>query len=66
MVGTPVLSARYAAGSAGVEELPDFIQNIGVGLGLKFIKVEYHIDPNYKKTSYTHKSAFSFGVSLAL
>lgn len=65
-VGAPVLSARYAAGSAGVDDLPDFIQNIGVGLGLKIVKVEYHIDPNYKKTSYTHKHAWSIGFSLSL
>jgi hypothetical protein len=66
LVGAPVLSARYAAGSAGRKELPDFIQNIGVGLGLKLVKVEYHIDPNYKKTSFTQKHAWSFGLSLAL
>jgi hypothetical protein len=65
-VGAPVLSARYAAGSAGVEELPDFIQNLGVGLGLKIVKIEYHIDPNYNKTSFTHKHAWSIGFSLSL
>lgn len=65
-VGAPVLSARYAAGSAGIDELPDFIQNIGAGLGLKIVKVEYHIDPNYKKTSFTHKHAWSIGFSLSL
>jgi hypothetical protein len=65
-VGAPVLSARYAAGSAGVDDLPDFIQNIGVGLGLKIVKVEYHIDPSYKKTSYTHRNAVSIGFSLSL
>ena len=65
-VGTPVISARYAVGSAGVDELPDFIQNIGVGLGVKLVKVEYHIDPNYRKTSYTHKNAFTIGFSLSL
>ncbi len=65
-VGAPVLSARYAAGSAGVEDLPDFIQNIGVGLGLKIVKVEYHIDPSYKKTSFTSKHAWSIGFSLSL
>lgn len=65
-VGAPVLSARYAAGSAGVGELPDFIQNIGVAIGVKLLKAEYHIDPNYKKTSYTRRSAFSIGFSLSL
>jgi hypothetical protein len=65
-VGAPVLSARYAAGSAGVGELPDFIQNIGVGIGVKLVKAEYHIDPNYNKTPYTKRSAFSIGFSLSL
>ena len=65
-VGTPVLSLRYAAGAAGVDELPDLIQNLGVGIGVKLVKVEYHIDPNYRKTSFTDKSAFSIGFSLSL
>jgi hypothetical protein len=65
-VGAPVLSARYAAGSAGVGSLPDFIQNIGVGIGVKLVKAEYHIDPNYRKTPYTRKHAFSIGFSLSL
>jgi hypothetical protein len=65
-VGSPIVSLRYAAGSAGVNEFPDFIQNLGVGAGIRFLKVEYHIDPNYKKTSYTHKSAFAVSLSLSL
>jgi hypothetical protein len=66
VVGNPIISARYAAGAAGVGHLPDFIQNIGVGLGVRFLKAEYHIDPNYKKTSFTRKHAFSVGISLSL
>ena len=66
MVGNPIVSARYAAGAAGVGSLPDFIQNIGVGLGVRFLKAEYHFDPNYKKTSFTRKHAFSVGISLSL
>lgn len=65
-VGAPVLSARYAAGSAGVDDLPDFIQNIGVALGFKIVKFEYHLDPNYKKTSFTRKHAWSVGFSFSL
>jgi len=65
-VGAPVVSAMYSAGSAGVGSLPDFIQNIGVALGLKVIKIEYWVDPNYKKTPYNHKSKFSIGFSLSL
>ncbi|MEO5590406.1 MAG: hypothetical protein ABIS03_12525, partial [Gemmatimonadaceae bacterium] len=65
-VGSPVISLSYAAGAAGVGALPDLIQNIGIGVGLKIVKIDYHIDPNYRKTSYTHKSAFSLGFSLSL
>ncbi|MEO8193948.1 MAG: hypothetical protein ABI681_08850 [Gemmatimonadales bacterium] len=65
-VGAPVISARYAAGSAGVGELPSLIQNIGVGVGVKLVKAEYHIDPSYRKTSYTRRSAFSVGFSLSM
>jgi hypothetical protein len=65
-VGAPVISLRYAAGSAGIDTLPDFIQNIGVGLGVKLVKVEYHIDPNFNDTEFTHKNAFTIGFSLSL
>ena len=63
-VGAPVVSLRYAAGSAGVNDLPDFIQNISAGVSLKVIKFEYHLDPSYREAPYRDKSAFS--VSLAL
>ena len=46
--------------------LPDFIQNIGIGLGVKLVKVEYHIDPNFSDTEFTHKNAFTIGFSLSL
>ena len=65
-IGAPVVSLHYAAGAAGVGELPDFIQNIGVGLGVRLVKAQYHIDPNFKDTEFRHKSAFSLGFSLSL
>lgn len=65
-VGSPIVSLRYAAGAAGVAELPDFIQNLGVGAGVRFLKIEYHIDPNHKESSFTHKSAFAVSLSLSL
>jgi hypothetical protein len=64
LVKNPMVSLRYAAGSAGAHSLPNFIQNIGAGLGFSLIKVEYHIDPNYKKTSFTHKHAFAVSLNL--
>jgi hypothetical protein len=66
ILGSPVASLIYSAGSAGTGDLPDFIQNIGVGLGTKFIKFEYHIDPNFKETSYTQKHAFAVSLKLDL
>lgn len=65
-LGPPIIGVRYAAGAAGAGELPDFIQNIGASIGVKFIKFEYHIDPNYKKTAFTHRHAFSVGLSLSM
>lgn len=65
-VGTPIIGVRYAAGSAGAGLLPEFIQNIGASIGVKFIKIEYHIDPNYKKTTFTRKHSFSVGISLSM
>lgn len=65
-VGAPVISLRYAAGSAGVDRLPSLIQNIGIGVGVKLIKARYQIDPNYRKTPYSRKSATSIGFSLSL
>jgi hypothetical protein len=64
LVRNPIASLIYSAGSAGVGDLPDFIQNIGVGLGFSMIKFEYYIDPNFKKTSFTHKDAFAVSLNL--
>jgi hypothetical protein len=63
-VGAPLLSLRYAVGSAGVEELPDFIQNVGIGVGLKFVEAKYHFDPSYEDLGFNRRSAFSVSLSL--
>ena len=65
LVGAPILSARYAAGGAGIGSTPDLIQNIGVGIGARLLKAEYHIDPNYREATFSSRSAFTIGVSLA-
>ena len=64
-VGAPVITFRYAAGAAGVDSLPALIQNVGIGVGVKLIKVEYHVDPNYRKTPYSRRNATSVGFSLS-
>ena len=66
IVRNPVVSLIYAAGSAGVGELPDFIQNVGIGLGVKMLKFEYYRDPNFKQTSFTHKDAFAVSLNLEM
>ncbi len=63
-VGSPSLVARYAAGSAGVGELPDLIQNLSAGVSLRLLKIQYHFDPNYRKTAFTKEHAVTVGVSL--
>ena len=65
-VGSPSFGLKYAAGSAGVGSLPTLIQNLGVSLGVSFLKVEYTIDPAQNRSPFSHKSAFTIGFSLSL
>ena len=44
-LGSPTLVLRYAVGSAGVNELPDFVQNVGARIELGFLKFEFMYDP---------------------
>lgn len=59
IVGSPYLGVRYAAGAAGIGELPPLVQNITPLVGVRFLRAEYSIDPSSKKT------AFSIGLSLS-
>lgn len=45
MVGSPQVTLRFITGSAGVSELPDFVQNVGVRVGFPLVGVEYLVDP---------------------
>jgi len=65
-VGSPYVGLRYAAGSAGIGGIPTLIQNLGVGLGVSFFRVDYTIDPAQNRSPFSRKSAFSVGVSLSL
>jgi len=65
-VGSPYIGLRYAAGNAGVGGLPALIQNLGVGLGVSFVRADYTIDPAQNRSPFSRKSAFSVGVSLSL
>ena len=65
-VGSPYIALKYAAGNAGIGQLPSLIQNLGVGLGVSFIKAEYTIDPAHNRSPFSRKSAFTLGFSLSL
>jgi hypothetical protein len=65
-LGSPFLALRYAAGNAGVSDLPGLIQNIGVGAGISVIRVDYSIDPAQNRSPLSRRSAVTVGVSLSL
>ncbi len=57
-LGSPTVALRHMIGSAGIEELPDFRQNVGVRVLLSFFRADYTIDPE------NGDSKFSVGLSL--
>jgi hypothetical protein len=65
-LGSPFLALRYAAGTAGAGELPTLIQNVGVGAGVGFLRVDYTIDPAENRSPVSRRSAVTFGISLSL
>ena len=65
-VGSPFIALHYAAGSAGIGELPRLIQNLGVGAGISLIRVDYTIDPASERSVFSRRSAFSVGLSLSM
>ena len=63
-LGNPYLALRYSAGNAGVDRLPSLIQNLGVGVGVSFFRIDFSIDPAKNRSPFSRKSAFTFGASL--
>ena len=61
-VGNPFIALRYAAGNA---QTSDFIQNVGVGVGVSFLRVDFTIDPAKNRSPFSHRSAVTFGADLA-
>ena len=45
LLGSPVVSLRHMMGSAGVDSLPDLVQNIGIRLALMPLRVDFTHDP---------------------
>lgn len=65
-VGSPFIALRYAAGSAGVGSLPSLIQNVGIGVGVSVLRVDFSLDPAGSRNPLSRRSAVSYGVSLPL
>ena len=65
LLGNPFLALRYAAGNAGVGDWPSLIQNLGIGVGASFIRVDFTIDPAHDRSPFSHKSAVTFGADLS-
>ncbi len=63
-VGNPYIGLRYAAGNAGIDRLASLIQNVGIGVGVSLIRIDYSIDPAPNRSPFSRRSAFSFGASL--
>ena len=58
-LGSPSVALRHMIGSAGVDRLPGFVNNVGLRVSMSLLKVDYVIDPESGDTS------FSFGVTFA-
>jgi hypothetical protein len=63
-LGTPFLALHYGAGSAGVDSLPPLIQNVGLGIGVGLIRVDFAIDPARNRSPFSRRSATTFSLSL--
>jgi hypothetical protein len=63
-VGNPFVALRYAAGTAGFGSQPPMIQNLGIGIGAGFLRVDFTIDPAQNRSPVSHRSAVTFGADL--
>ena len=58
LVGSPILTLRHLAGSAGAEDLPPLVQNVGVRLTVSALRVDFVIDPDSRDTNLGLSLAF--------
>jgi len=65
-LGSPFVALRYAAGNAGVGQLPSLIQNLGLGIGASFFRVDFSFDPAKNRSPFSHRTAVTFGLDLGL
>ncbi len=64
VLGSPYVDLRYATGNAGIFAMPSLIQNLGIGVGISYLRVGYTIDPARHRSPYSRRSDFSVGLSL--
>lgn len=64
-VGNPFVALEYAAGNAGTDGIPRLIQNVGVGIGVAFLRVDFTMDPASNRSPLSRRSAVTFGASLS-
>jgi hypothetical protein len=58
-VGAPVFALRHRIGSAGIQDLPRFIQNVGATASLSFLRISYDIDPATREDHFGIVFAFT-------
>jgi hypothetical protein len=64
IIGSPFLAVRYAAGNAGIDDIPTLIQNIGIGAGVSMLRVDFSMDPASNRSVFSRRSAVSVGLNL--
>jgi len=52
-VGPPIFTLRHAMGSAGVDDLPAFVQNLGARLTIAVVRFDYTIDPKDRRSVFS-------------
>jgi hypothetical protein len=66
IVGSPFLALHYAAGNVGIGHVPALIQNVGGGIGVSMLRVDFMFDPATNRSPSSRKSAVSFGLNLSI
>ncbi len=61
-VGSPIVTLRHMIGAAGIDELPDLVQNLGLRLTLRPLRFDAVINPSAEGDE--RKTKFSVGVSI--
>jgi hypothetical protein len=59
LAGSPTLTFRHILGAAGVQTLPDLTQIVGLRLSIPFVRVQYLIDTDTRKTKLSAGLSFN-------